>query len=1267
MKAQILKIAGVKTEAEFYKKFPSEEAFMKKHGKALKKAQVGASIEGTKTASAKPISFSDVYNQTEADITGISPEEKEKKRQEALAAAAASKQSTQQSSGMEGLLGTAMKGLSGSNGDIIGNLAGMFAHGGHLPMAQGGMNAGFFGDTTSTYGYDAMNADPFNAAVGGASGAGAIGGGGTPYDWSGKLKGAGNSLLSQAGTIAGQIGAIGAMQQQQKQQEQFAKISDVVAQAAESQDIDALRQKRYVRPEDMVIQQGQLGNPYGQGTNYLAAKNGAEIANTFAPNTIYTDLGYEPLHDTNVKQFQFGGIASGIGSWVTGGGFQDSPEGQIGATAGGIAGSFLPIPGGKQIGEAAGGLIGGFFGGGRQKQTNNYKKQGMENTMRAVGANYGNVLRSRNSGFMEEGGWVSHDWQPQVIATFGEHKLSDLLQPPHDADMLRAGGHLKEYTPPSARAMYTGRDLPYQMEDGGQMAMGGDLQVHRGQAETLSYNPFLPDGGETVMFRGPSHDNGGMPVSFGQNGVEVEGGEPAVKLQDGGSPEGNLVVYGNMMIPNYGVAEIGDPNAKGKKFKNYINDLSKIEARQNKIVEKNTNNVNDLNVLDTFDKFSLQSSQASIIGANMKLKDIAAKKLDTAAVQNAILDTAKEHGLVSDDLAKGKIKAAKANDPYAKFGGKLTKAQNGLNATKFYEQQQAQQNMINNWPGQPILNTIETPPIPLDYTQGYQAQQDQQNLAGGWPTGAATTRGVIDGLLDLIKAKGYDTTITSGTRPGAKTKQGKTSRHAAGEAVDVKFPVLGKSAYQAMVDDQDIARYALANNLTLIDEYNPAVAKKTGATGGHVHIGLDKGTPTADAFKKQAVATHPTLAPIVAGVPAPAGTPAVAGAPSKGFPQLAASDYRYLQDLYSKAQKAGKGPDVLKFQKEYNRLAPEYAKSVIGNDPLTAYGKKMGYDVKDLRSNEDSLFGQRTMDYMSAIKPAEVKPLAAKTIKGLGTPTLPTLTRPANLPAAGAPAAAPTRDYWGDAMNIAQSLTPLIRPTNQEPFDPSQLSGELFALSQNQLEPVPVQLFTPQLGTPYDISLQDKLNANQADFNAMQRQTGYNPEALAALAAQKYAANSQVLGEQFRLNQAEKAQVYGENRNLLNQAQLQNIGALDVQAQRQAQARSNTKQQAQVALNSISDKIAKNKLENRTLGVYENLYNYRFGPDGRAYNVNAPQQFNRYGAASTGKGTGAIPEGMSPTWESDESGNPVLSGYKKKKEDKTVARNGSIVKAIKNL
>ena len=47
MKDQILKIAGVKSEKEFYKKYPSEEAFMKAHGKAFKKADMGTKMVQT--------------------------------------------------------------------------------------------------------------------------------------------------------------------------------------------------------------------------------------------------------------------------------------------------------------------------------------------------------------------------------------------------------------------------------------------------------------------------------------------------------------------------------------------------------------------------------------------------------------------------------------------------------------------------------------------------------------------------------------------------------------------------------------------------------------------------------------------------------------------------------------------------------------------------------------------------------------------------------------------------------------------------------------------------------------------------------------------------------------------------------------------------------------------------------------------------------------------------------------------------------------------
>ena len=1167
MKAQILKIAGVKNEKEFYKKFPSEEAFMKKHGKELKKAAGGASVDG----------------------------------------------------------------------------------------------ASFFANTTSNYGYDPNTSDAFTTAMNSIGNKSNVNTSGAFS--SGNVKMAGNDLLQGASGVIGSITSIAEKKKLRDEMQRGLQLSKLVSQAARSRD---KVKRKYVRPEDVIVQPGELGRPYGEGTNYLAAENGAEIQNTFAPNDIYTDMGYEPLNDSSqVKQFAGGGavpgidptfgmagsLGGGLGSLFGGGDFEGSEEGQLGSTIGGAIGTAI-LPGiGTAIGAGLGGIAGGYFGG-QHKAEMRRNKEGMMNNMLMAAYQSNNPFEAYGKNgtsvpSYEEGGWVSNDWQPQVIATFGEYKMSDLLRPPHDADMLRAGGHLKEYTPPSAAAMYTGRD----MEHGGQMAMGGDLEVHRGQAETMSYNPFLPDGGETVMFRGPSHDNGGMPISFGQNGVEVEGGEPAVKLQDGGSPDGNLVVYGNMIIPNYGVSEIGDPKAKGKKFKNYVADLSKTEAKQNKIIDKSSKLINGLDVATAFDKLSLQAAQANLLGANMKLKDIADKKMSAASVQNAILDTAEENGLVSDQLAKGKIVQDKEAMKQAKFGAKMETAQVGTT-------------------------------LP-DAAPAYTAMQNQQDLANNWSTGATDTRGIIDGLLELMKSKGIDSSITSGYRPGAKTKQGKTSRHAKNEAVDVKFPKLGKNAYEAMLEDKDIVAYMMTNGLTAINEYDPNILKKTGGTGPHVHIGLDTNTSTANAFRNAAAQRHPDVVqqimssaspsraglgytPITGGAQAssPIASAASTSVNSAGLPELPAADVRYLQDLYQKAKAAKTGPAVLKFQKEYHRLAPNHARSIIGKSPLTNLAKSKGYDILDLKGNEDGRFGERSEQYIAAIKPESVKALTAKSIKGLGDVPLPTLTMPTASQAAATQPAAQQTDKFGNIMNALGSVMPFLRPSNQMELDPNKLMGENYVLATNQVQPVKAQTVQPVLAQPYDISYQDQLNANQSDFNALQRLVGNNPEALSALAGQKYAANTSVLGSQFRANQAERANVYNQNRQTLNQTQLQNLGIYDQQYVRQEQALSKTIDKNTAVLNSISDKIAKNKLENRTLGVYENMYNYRFTPSGVAYNVNAPYSFNMQGQpGSSNKNTnGLTQDALGNTLLPDYSPDGKLKGYLVKQ-----GKNGAIVKAIKNL
>jgi len=253
---------------------------------------------------------------------------------------------------------------------------------------------------------------------------------------------------------------------------------------------------------------------------------------------------------------------------------------------------------------------------------------------------------------------------------------------------------------------------------------------------------------------------------------------------------------------------------------------------------------------------------------------------------------------------------------------------------------------------------------------------------------------------------------------------------------------------------------------------------------------------------------------------------------------------------------------------------------------------------------------------------------------------------------------------WKDAALFTQSVMPFLRPSNQEPLDPAQIAAENFALASNQLEPVQAQLYTPQLDSPYDISLQDQLNANQADFNAMQRQLSGNPELLTGLAAQKYAANQSVLGNQTRANQAERARVYEANRQTMNEAQRANLGILDQQFQRQSMAKSKTKQESETALQSIASKIAQNNLTNRTLGVYENMYNYRYAPGGQAYNLNAPYSFNIPTVGSGAKSTSDIALTEAERLQALADAQKIKEANAKSKK---TARNGAIVKAIKGL
>jgi hypothetical protein len=828
---------------------------------------------------------------------------------------------------------------------------------------------------------------------------------------------------------------------------------------------------------------------YGVGTNVLAQDgaviggNPTEIQNMYNPGVLYTDLGYEPLNDTSkVKNYKKGGkLKKAQGGFET---FMNQQGGneifgaidQLGAfnDGGGDIGSGIGeavgmlIPGTGPIFKVAGRVIGSALDQ-KAEKTEAAGERRDKNISNIVGQSTGMAIQNMNRSFMQDGGttspyaWMSHTWQPQVITTFGEHKVKDLLKPPADADMLRAGGHLKEYTPPSARAMFTGRP---------DMQMGGELQTHwGGYAETMSQNPYLPEGGETIMFRGQSHDesdgqgNTGIGITYGDNPVEVERGEPAVKLQDGTSGESNLTVFGNIKITKAFADMLADPKSKGKKFKTYVADLSKKENKQNKLIDKSIDELDSLNVQSSFDKLALGTLQANIEGANAKLKDLADKKINAASLQNAINDT-KEEELV---------KITDKGDVLAKKGANIPKAQNGRTTN---QSKRAQLRISND---DDELSTLP-----------------EERL----------TR--LEAMRDVPKGQ-----------------------------------------------------------------------RKSGNYWG--------------------------------------------GITDKEFEQLKANNPWYNWSNFN----PGREGDVQLFQEAFNRRARQ-----LGSSASLTVDDLLGRQTASARG----LYGDTSSTGLPRIN---IPNLGYKLPTPSSTPT--EVKRPV--------VTAPSSSKMNILPYLNQALQ-YLRPSDVESLDPNQLLGEMYALSQNQVEPVYAQKFIPELGVPYDISLQNILNENEATFRSQQRLLGYNPAAQGILNSQKYAANQEALTKQFIANQTMKDKVYGENRNLLNQAKLQNLQILDTQAQRQAQALSNTKATTQAALNSIASKYAQNKLENRTLATYENLYNYRYSPGFRAINMN-------------------------PLWDPN---LPDISGYTadqlkalasfkeaEEKKSKKKARNGAISKAFKNI
>jgi len=677
MKAEFLKIAGVKSEAEFYKKFPSEDAFMKKHGKAVrklmaKKANIGAMIPNMETPKGNrpPTRIDEAFLfDTVAKQMGQKSydETLEDMKTQAQIAAGQQQQSGSSGGGLMSVLGSVL-----GEGGIEGLISGGGIGGG---QGGGGMNGGEMADMMSSFsmkkggkvkkfephmmynpktgkGYKANKLkdhlrmdklgythEPPKAFMGGDFG------GGVP-DAGGSSGGSGfSNFMSKAGDIYNSKAVqdfgipivsdiISIKDQLKAQKETLARakqnrmLSELTLDAAKSEPEKIERE--YVRPEDVQNTGEEFFPIYGVGTNVL--KNGG----------MFSDPGYVPLVNPNQqKSFKQGGVL-GSNSYLVPkaqGGFDVSNISYGGGQTGGAGKQFGQMIGlyegtdaGSNIGGTIGGTIGSAFG--------------------PIGSAVGSFI---GTGI---GDLLDRDDRRTRIENERAERAQKELSYTAIAPAVQAGyaSHMKQ-----------GGSIPSNPSMLDTMAMGGDVKTTwGGKVETVSYNPYA--GGESIEFKGNSHNyldpktgQTGIGVAYGKDSVanneavvEVEN-EPAQQLKDGGGTE-NLVVYGDLKIPEEYVAEISDDRAKGKKFKNYVSDvLNKDEAKINKKMEKAA----DLGLESdntVFGQLERSTADAILKGSDMKLKNIAEKKNILADLQSALNETFDELEIKGNEfISKNKI------------------------------------------------------------------------------------------------------------------------------------------------------------------------------------------------------------------------------------------------------------------------------------------------------------------------------------------------------------------------------------------------------------------------------------------------------------------------------------------------------------------------------------------------------------------------------------------------------------------------------------
>ena len=690
MRSEFLKIAGVKSEAEFYKKFPSEEAFMKKHGKALKKLK--AKSEGSFKAHK-------MYGPKGEVKTAKTLKEHLALKKKGWGHESPKAQFGKTFGSNFGNVDTDIQGLGddalqGPSFDMLGD--GSMDLGSMATFGVGAIGALKNYDEGRRQEQKVRNiAEQSYKATGvGLDASVAIANEQKKYkpnlnnfNRPEQFATSGENLLPVDGVGSTPISKTGGAYKAQRGKStskphpnpMFEKHNDSLTNQYKKHTNDSTKIRKGQLLHE-AIPKGEMNDEYRKAFAELLYKYGykAQTGGTFKgefmpivnPNQQkqFNQGGYlKAKTGFDMSNLQWGaGEYSGIADAATNLATGNEGVSASGKFAGGALGTV-----GNLIAPGVGGAIGKFIGenvfddlSGNVAATERYNKGAQRNVLGIQNNAGASTLHSGN------------------VATRNGRSVPS----------YRSGGNMKgNYVSPNPSALDT-------------MKLGGQLKtLWGGEAETVAYNPYA--GGESLMFKGNSHETRdprtaetGIGIAYGDGAmqepeginaesgtsssvkkIEVEGGEPAYESTDENG-EKQMNVIGDMHFLKSSLEYIGDDRAEGKKMKNFIaKDIHGDEIKANKMMLSVSKIGNDADS-DTLDKSTAKIKEEA---SKLILKKAADTKERVALVQdmqNKIFDSL---GADANKFIKtGKI----VNDPMRDYNssvsemsknGKIVKAQTG--------------------------------------------------------------------------------------------------------------------------------------------------------------------------------------------------------------------------------------------------------------------------------------------------------------------------------------------------------------------------------------------------------------------------------------------------------------------------------------------------------------------------------------------------------------------------------------------------------------